>query len=141
MARPSRMRLSPLQKPPSWNTSSRSAAAPSERAAAHSTLPTTRKDRHMHVSKDDIPVKINATGAIARTITDFGIASGAIRAVYITINTRTDLSPLLKGLKGDACQAAHVGYLTIGDIVVTYSESTTERCTTRNVFHWPPGHS
>jgi hypothetical protein len=28
-----------------------------------------------------------------------------------------------------------------GDIVVTYTDDTTERCTTGDVFHWPSGHS
>ncbi len=45
----------------------------------------------MHLSKDDIPVKINAPGAIARQIPDFGIASGAIGAEYFTMSAGTDL--------------------------------------------------
>ena len=95
----------------------------------------------MHLSKNDIPVKINAPGAIARQIPDFGIASGAIGAEYFTMSAGTDLAPLLKGLEGDACQAAHWGYMITGDVVVTYSDGTTEHCTTSDVFHWPPGHS
>ena len=95
----------------------------------------------MHLSKYDIPVKINAPGAVARQIPDFGIASGTIGAEYFTMSAGTDLAPLLQGLDGDACQAAHWGYIITGDVVVTYSDGTTEHCTTGDVFHWPPSHS
>ena len=95
----------------------------------------------MHLSKNDIPVKINAPGAVARQIPDFGIASGAIGAEYFTMSAGTDLAPLLQGLKGDACPAAHWGYVITGDVAVTYSDGNTERCITGDVFHWPPGHS
>ena len=95
----------------------------------------------MHVAKDAIPVKINAPGAIARQLPDFGIADGAIGAEYFTLNAGTDLAPLLAGLADDACHAAHWGYVIIGDVVVTYRDGSNERCTTGDVFHWPPGHS
>lgn len=95
----------------------------------------------MHLSKDDIPVKINAPGAVARQMPDFGVASGAIGAEYFTMSAGTDLAPLLEGLDGDVCHAAHWGYVITGDLVVTYSNGTTERCTTGEVFYWLPGHS
>jgi hypothetical protein len=95
----------------------------------------------MHISKDDIPVKINAPGAIARQLPDFGVASGAIGAEYFTMAAGTDLAPLLEGLDGDACHAAHWGYMIKGDVVVAYSDNSTERCATGEVFYWPPGHS
>jgi len=95
----------------------------------------------MHLSKNEIPVKINAPGAVARQIPGFGIASGTLGAEYFTMSAGTDLAPLLEGLVGDACQAAHWGYVIIGDVFVTYSDGTTEHCTTGDVFHWPPGHS
>jgi hypothetical protein len=95
----------------------------------------------MHVAKDAIPVKINAPGAIARQLPDFGIADGAIGAEYFTLNAGTDLAPLLAGLDDNACHSAHWGYLITGDVVVTYRDGSTERCTTGDVFHWPPGHS
>jgi hypothetical protein len=28
-----------------------------------------------------------------------------------------------------------------GDVVVTYSDGSTESCIMGDVFHWPPGHS
>ena len=39
------------------------------------------------------------------------------------------------------CQAVHWGYVIEGDLTVTYTDSTIERCTTGDVFHWPAGHS
>ena len=95
----------------------------------------------MHVSKNDIPIKINAPGAVARQLPDFGVASGAIGAEYFTMSAGTDLAPLLEGLDGNACHAAHWGYMLAGDLVVSYSDGTSERCTTGDVFHWPSGHS
>ena len=95
----------------------------------------------MHLSKNDIPIKINVPEAVARQLPDFGVATGVIGAEYFTMSTGTDLAPLLEGLDHNACQSAHWGYMLDGDIVVTYTDDTTERCTTGDVFHWPPGHS
>lgn len=95
----------------------------------------------MHVSKQDIPTKVEAPGAVARQLTDFGTASGTIGAEYFTMAAGTDLAPLLQGLEDDVCHAAHWGYVLDGDVVVTYTDGNTERCTTGDVFHWPAGHS
>ena len=95
----------------------------------------------MHISKNDIPIKINVPGAVARQIPDFGVASGTIGAEYFTMSAGTDLAPLLEGLENDACHSAHWGYMITGDVVVTYTDGTTEACTTGEVFHWPAGHS
>ncbi|MBN2623391.1 MAG: hypothetical protein JXA83_08490 [Acidimicrobiales bacterium] len=95
----------------------------------------------MRLPKEDIPVKIDAPGAIARQLPDFGIASGAIGAEYFTMGAGTDLAPLLEGLDGDMCHGPHWGYVIAGDVVVSYRDGTTEQCTTGDVYYWPPGHS
>jgi hypothetical protein len=95
----------------------------------------------MHVSKHDIPVKIDAPGAVARQLPDFGVASGAIGAEFFSLGAGTDLAPLLEGLEGDMCDSAHWGYMIDGDVVITYADGDTERCTTGDLFHWPSGHS
>jgi hypothetical protein len=95
----------------------------------------------MRLPKEDIPVRIDAPGAIARQLPDFGIASGAIGAEYFTMGAGTDLAPLLEGLDGDMCHGPHWGYVVAGDVVVSYHDGTTEQCTTGDVFYWPPGHS
>jgi hypothetical protein len=95
----------------------------------------------MHTPKQDIPVKIDAPGATARQLRDFGTASGAIGAEYFSMAAGTDLAPLLEGLDGDMCHGPHWGYMLTGDVVVTYRDGATERCTTGDLFYWPPGHS
>lgn len=95
----------------------------------------------MHITKNDIPVRVEAPGAVARQLPDFGVAEGVIGAEYFSLGAGTDLAPLLAGLEGDVCHAPHWGYLIAGDVVVTYADGTDERCTTGDVFHWPAGHS
>jgi hypothetical protein len=95
----------------------------------------------MRVAKNEIPVQIEVPGAVARQLPDFGVADGTIGAEYFTLAAGTDLAPLLAGLVGDMCHSAHWGYVITGDLIVTYRDGTTERCTTGDVFHWPAGHS
>ena len=70
----------------------------------------------MRISKDQIPAKINVPGAIARQATDFGDATGygKMGGEYFSLGAGTDIAPLLKGLKDDACHAPHWGYMLAG---------------------------
>jgi hypothetical protein len=95
----------------------------------------------MHITKNDIPVKIDSPGAIARQQTDFGAAFGVMGAEYFTMAKGADLAPLLEGLRGDMCDSAHWGYVINGTVTVTYSDGSTELCAGGDVFHWPAGHS
>lgn len=95
----------------------------------------------MHITKNDIPTKINAPGAVARHLPDFGTASGPLAAEYFSLAAGTDLAPLLQGLAGNACHSAHWGYMISGDLAVTYNDGSDETCTTGDVFYWQPGHS
>jgi hypothetical protein len=97
----------------------------------------------MHVTKESIPAKINVPGATARQVADFGDATGAkgMAGEYFSLAAGLDIAPLLKGLKDDSCQAPHWGYVIAGEVVVTYSDGTTERCATNDLFFWPAGHS
>lgn len=95
----------------------------------------------MKIRTTDIPVKIDAPGATVRLLADVGIASGVLGAEFFDLDAGTDLGPLMVGLEGDACQSAHWGYLLEGEVTVTYSDGTTERCTAGDVVYWPPGHS
>lgn len=95
----------------------------------------------MHLSKDDIPVKIDAPGAVARQLPDFGMANGILGAEYFSLGAGADIAPLLEGLEHDLCHAAHWGYVIRGAVVVTYRDGTTERCAGGDVFHWPAWHT
>lgn len=97
----------------------------------------------MHIAKNEIPVKIDVPGAVARQVVGFGDSSGfgALGGEYFSLGTGTDIAPLLKGLEGDACQAPHWGYMLSGEVVVTYTNGTDEICSANDLFYWPPGHS
>jgi hypothetical protein len=95
----------------------------------------------MHITKNDLPVKIDAPGAHARHLPDFGGAAGPLAAEYFTLGAGADLAPLLAGLEHDACQSAHWGFMVAGDVVVSYNDGEDERCSKGDLFYWPPGHS
>lgn len=97
----------------------------------------------MRVSREEIPAKINVPGAVARQLNGFGTAAGFDRmsGEYFTLGAGTDIAPLLKGLKDDGCHAPHWGYMLTGELVVTYTNGSTDTCRGNDLFYWPPGHS
>ena len=97
----------------------------------------------MRIAKQDIPVRVDAPGATARQQQNFGNASdcGEIGAEYFSMAAGTDLAELLQGLKDDACQSPHWGYLIEGQVTVTYTDGSEESVRGGDVFYWPAGHS
>lgn len=97
----------------------------------------------MRISKNDIPVKIDAPGAMARQQTGFGDATGygTMGGEHFALAAGADLAPLLKGLEGDMCQSPHWGYLIEGECKVSYGDGSEEKVATGDLFYWPPGHS
>ena len=97
----------------------------------------------MRIAKNDIPVKVNAPGAVARQKTDFGDATdyGAIGAEYFSLAAGADMAPLLAGLEHDMCHSPHWGYVIEGDLTVTYKDGSEEQTSTGDMFYWPPYHS
>ena len=97
----------------------------------------------MRIAKKDIPVRIDAPGAVARQKTNFGDATGygKISGEYFSLGAGTDISPLLRGLEGDLCQAPHWGYLLQGELTVTYADGAHEVINSGDLFYWPPGHT
>jgi len=53
----------------------------------------------MHINTGDVPIKVNAPGAVARQQTDFGNATGygKIGAEHFKMDAGTDSAPLLPG--------------------------------------------
>jgi hypothetical protein len=97
----------------------------------------------MHIAKQDVPVKIDVPGAVARQTGDFGDATGygSMAGEYFSLGAGTDIAPLLEGLEGNGCQAPHWGYMLNGALVVTYTDGTEEHCAGGELFYWPPGHT
>lgn len=95
----------------------------------------------MRIAKEQIPVKLDVPGARARQLSDFGAASATFGAEYFSLGAGTDIAPLLQGLHDDACQSPHWGYMISGDLVVTYTDGTSDQCVGGDVFYWPAGHS
>ena len=97
----------------------------------------------MRIAKQDIPVRIDAPGAIARQKTGFGDAAGygAISGEYFSLGAGTDIAPLLQGLENDLCQAPHWGYVLQGALTVTYTDGGSEAVNGGDLFYWPPGHT
>ena len=97
----------------------------------------------MRITKQDIPVRIDAPGAVARQKTNFGDSTGygMISGEYFSLSTGTDIAPLLEGLEGDMCQSPHWGYLLQGELTVTYTDGTQEVINSGDLFYWPPGHT
>jgi hypothetical protein len=97
----------------------------------------------MHITKNDIPTKIDVPGAVARQAINFGDASdyGSLAAEYFSLGAGTDIAPLLKGLDHDACHAPHWGFMMSGEVVITYTNDSQETCVGGDLFYWPPGHS
>lgn len=97
----------------------------------------------MRVSKEAIPARIDVPGAVARQAGGFGDATGlgAMGGEWFSLGAGTDIQPLLRGLKDDACQAPHWGYMLSGELVVTYTDGKVDTCKGGDLFHWPAGHS
>src|SRR5437870_4952344 len=98
-----------------------------------------RKGWRMRIAKNEIPVKIDVPGAVARQADGFGDPSGfgTLGGEYFSLGAGTDIAPLLKGLEGDTCPAPHWGYMLCGEVVVTYTNGTQETCSENDLFYWP----
>jgi len=96
----------------------------------------------MRIAKNDIPVRIDVPGAIARQVKDFGDAMnyGKIGGEYFSLGAGTDITELLKGLEGDLGQFPHWGYIIEGKLTVSFADGLTENPATSDLFYWPPGH-
>lgn len=97
----------------------------------------------MRIEKHDVPIKVNAPGAVARQKTNFGDATGygKIGGEHFLMDAGTDIEPLLQGLEGDLCHAPHWGYLIDGEVTVTYKDGVEEHVKSGDLFYWPPGHT
>ena len=91
----------------------------------------------------EIPIKMEAPGAVARQMLDFGDATGygKIAGEYFSLGAGTDIAPLLEGLKHDTCDAPHWGYMLEGELIVSLVGGRVFTFRGGDMFYWPPGHS
>ncbi len=97
----------------------------------------------MRMQKNDVPVRIDVPGAIARQQLDFGDTTGygPLSGEYFSLGAGTDIAPLLQGLEGDLCQSPHWGYMLQGKLDVTYADGEQETIGGGDLFYWRPGHT
>jgi len=97
----------------------------------------------MHITKDEVDVRMQIPGAVIRLRTDFGSVKGfdKISGEYFTLSAGVDTTPLFQGLQGDACQCPHWGYVLCGQITTTGADGTRETVKEHDLFYWPPGHN
>ena len=97
----------------------------------------------MKIAKANVAEKINVPGAIVRQELNFGDATGygKMAGEYFSLKAGTDITPLLKGLENDLCQAPHWGYLIEGKVTITYADKQEETIAAGDLFYWPPGHT
>ncbi len=97
----------------------------------------------MHVSKDDVDVKLQIPGAVLRQRGDFGSVSGydQISGEYFSLARGVDTTPLFMGLEGNRCQCPHWGFVVRGQLTTTGADGTSETVSANDLFYWPPGHN
>jgi hypothetical protein len=97
----------------------------------------------MRIAREDVPVRIDVSGATARQKTEFGDVTGygKMGAEYFSFGAGTDITELLRGLEGDMCQCPHWGYVVRGVITAIYTDGEEETVRKGDLFYWPPGHS
>lgn len=97
----------------------------------------------MHVTKDEVDVKLQVPGAVLRLRTDFGDATGLGRmsGEYFSLAKGVDTRPLCQGLAGDACHCPHWGYVLRGELTATDAAGREETVRANDLFYWPGGHN
>jgi mannose-6-phosphate isomerase-like protein (cupin superfamily) len=59
---------------------------------------------------------------------------------FVTLNEAHDLAPMLAVLPTGRCECPHWGYVTKGQLTVTYADRT-ETIEAGDAFYLPPGHT
>lgn len=91
----------------------------------------------MKIKKEEIPVVMQAPGAMMRALPD----CGGITLGFNELPKGTDFTPLLKGLNNDSCHSPHWGYVFEGRILIIYDDGTREDVGAGEAYYWPAGHT
>jgi len=97
----------------------------------------------MKISKENIEVKMEITGASIRQKTEFGDATGLgkISGEYFSLSAGVDTTPLFMGLEENLCQSPHWGYVLSGELTTTDANGVQETVNANDMFYWPAGHN
>ena len=92
----------------------------------------------MHISKEQIDVKMQIPGAVIRQRKNFGDASGygKISGEYFSLSAGVDTTPLFEGLEGNLCQCPHWGYVLQGKLTTTDAAGQRESVSAGELFYW-----
>ena len=91
----------------------------------------------MKISKETIPVKMEAPGTVMRSLPGYG----GMTVAFNEMPAGTDIGPLLEGLEHNSCQCPHWGYVVEGAILIKNDDGTEEKLDAGDVFYLPPGHT
>jgi len=97
----------------------------------------------MHVTKDDVNVRLNVPGAVLRQTPNFGSVRGydKMSAEYFSLSAGVDTTPLCQGLEGNQCSSPHWGYIIKGKVTVTNAKGEKETLKANDLFFWAAGHN
>jgi hypothetical protein len=97
----------------------------------------------MHVTKDQVNVRMEIPGAVIRQRTEFGSVKGfdKISGEYFTLAAGVDTTELFLGLEGNLCQCPHWGFVLRGRLTTTDAQGQQETVSQHDLFYWPPGHN
>jgi hypothetical protein len=65
---------------------------------------------------------------------------GGYTVDFLTVKQPVDMSRMLRGLPGDACQCPHWGVVNAGRMTVRYTDGREDSVELGEVFYMPPGH-
>ena len=88
-----------------------------------------------------------ASQASAPIEAEYGVASertahlDGYTVSFVSFHADADHAPLLKGLKDDACQCPHWGYVLSGQLTVRYTNGEEEQIMSGDAFYMSPGHT
>ncbi len=96
----------------------------------------------MHVTKDEVDVRMEIPGATLRQRYGLGDIGGEeISGEYFTLSAGVDTTPLFLGLEGDLCQVPHWGFVLGGQLTTTDASGQHETVSANDLFYWPAGHN
>lgn len=97
----------------------------------------------MHITKDQVDVRLEIPGVVLRQQTDFGSVRGfdKISGEYFSLAAGVDTTELFQGLQGNLCQCPHWGFVLRGQITTTDASGAKETVKANDLFYWPAGHN